>query len=91
LPARTQSNRFWKVLPGLCILKVMRVNSNRPNGVVMAVLGLSSGFMEQGGCRTSAFGPALHLKLALARVNYMAGWFSLNGGRFRVVAGWPAA
>ena len=43
--ARTQSIRLWKVLPALRIPKVMHMNSKSLNGVVMAILGMSLGFM----------------------------------------------
>ena len=44
-PARTRSISRWKVFPAFLMPKVIRVNSNRPNGVVIAVLGMSPGFM----------------------------------------------
>ncbi len=44
-PAKTWSISRWKVLPAFLMPKVMWVNSKRPNGVMMAVLGMSSGFI----------------------------------------------
>ena len=44
-PLSVRSISRWKVLPALRIPKVMRVNSNRPNGVVMAVFGMLEVFI----------------------------------------------
>ena len=43
--AITRSISRWKVLPEFLMPKVILVNSHRPNGVVMAVLGMSAGFI----------------------------------------------
>ncbi len=45
MPLRVLSMSRWKVLPAFHMPKVMRVNSNRPNSVVMAVLGMSVAFI----------------------------------------------
>ena len=42
-PQKTWSMNRWKVCAAFLRPKGIRTNSNRPNGVVMAVLGMSSG------------------------------------------------
>ncbi len=47
MPQRVLSMSCWKVLPALHMLNFMRVNmwGNRPNGVVMAIFGMSAAFI----------------------------------------------
>jgi len=40
----TRFQNHFTLLPAFLILKVVRVNSNRPKGVVIAVLGMSAGW-----------------------------------------------
>ncbi len=46
MPLRVLLMSRWKVLPAFHMPKVMQVNSNRPNSVVMAVLVMSAVFID---------------------------------------------